>query len=434
MATVDGVIGEGRRKREPMSSQKQMTIGLITLMAAFSVAPIVTTFRVGMKKDYPLWYHIGRIVLDGGEIYPTEPGRLFPFMYPPSCASMLAVGSLVGEKAFVIGLVLINSASWLACILLSVYLVSGRPLTKNPWVYIVPTAAVLPFIHDTYLLGQPSLLLLALMLGAFVGLRHKWDWSAGALIALAAGIKAFPIMAVGYLVYRRHWKATVATVVVLAGLLLVLPLPFRGPVRTWTDLETWTKGMVLKYDEEGIAQRPDRCYSFKNQSILALGNRLLRAIPADGEADLNWKVNVADLDFKTVNRIIAAASLALCLFYIAVMPRAASRTHLTDGIEFSMLIILMLFFAPLSFNYSYNWLIFPLSVVMSLAMAAPAGSPERKARLYCVGVSIATLALALPMLRGAQAYGNVLISALILFVWLGFELRRAGRLASSPPV
>jgi hypothetical protein len=185
--------------------------------------------------------------------------------------------------------------------------------------------------------------------------------------------------------------------------------------------------MVLKYDEEGIAQRPDRCYSFKNQSIMALGNRLLRSIPADGEADLGWKVNLVDLDFKTVNRIIAGASLALCLFYVAMMPRAGNRNRVTDGIEAAMLSILILFFAPLSFNYSYNWLIFPLSVVMCLAMAAPAGSTARRARLGCVAASIVVLALAIPMLRGAQAYGNVFASGLILFVWLGFELRKASR-------
>ena len=432
MATVDGVLVEGNR-REPISSKKQLVIALVTLMIAFSVAPIVTTFREGMRKDYPLWYSVGRIVLNGGEVYPTEPGRLFPFMYPPSCASMLAIGSLLGEKLFVIGLVLINSASWLACILLSVYLVTGRPLPSHPMIYVVPTAAVLPFIHDTYLLGQPSLLLMALMLGGFVCLRQGSDWSAGTLIALAAGIKAFPVLAVGYLVYRRYWKATAATLVVLAGLLLVLPLPFRGPTRTWTDLVTWTKGMVLKYDEKGIAQRPDRCYSFKNQSIMALGNRMLRSIPADGEADLNWKVNVADLDFKTVNRVIAGFSLALCLFYVLVMPRAGSRTRVTDGIELSMLMILILFFAPLSFNYSYNWLIFPLSVVMTLAMAAPAGSTERKARLACVGVTIFVLALAIPMLRVAQAYGNVLLAGLILFVWLGYELKKASGQADPSP-
>lgn len=432
MATVEGVMdqeqGRGNaRRREPMSTSRQLLLGFAVLAAAFSVAPIVTTFREGMKKDYPLWYHVGRLVRTGGEVYPTEPGRLFPFMYPPSCASMLAIGSMLGERAFVVGLVLLNTASWLACILLSVYLVAGRPLTRNPWVYIVPSAAVLPFVHDTYLLGQPSLLLLALMLGSFVCLRRGADWSAGALIAIAAGIKAFPIMAVGYLVYRRRWTAALSTLIVLAVLLLVLPLPFRGPARAWSDLTTWTRGMVLKYDEEGIAQRPDRCYSFKNQSILALGNRLLRAIPADGEADSVWMVNLADLEFQTVNRIIVGASLALCLFYVAAMPRAGRRTRLSDGIEFGMLTILMLFFAPLSFNYSYNWLVFPLSIVICMGLSAPPGSIERKARLGCAGASIAVLALALPMLRGAQAYGNVFASALILYIWLGLELWREGR-------
>ena len=107
-----------------------------------------------------------------------------------------------------------------------------------------------------YLLGQPNLLLLCLMLGAFACLRGGRPWSAGALVGLAAGIKAFPVLALGYLVYRRQWKATAATVVTLAALLLVLPMPFRGPAKAWGDLVVWTKGMVLKYDEGQIAQRP----------------------------------------------------------------------------------------------------------------------------------------------------------------------------------
>ena len=41
-------------------------------------------------------------------------------------------------------------------------------------------------------LGQPSLVLLALLLGAFVALQEKRNLLAGSLIALAAAIKAFP--------------------------------------------------------------------------------------------------------------------------------------------------------------------------------------------------------------------------------------------------
>ena len=64
-------------------------------------------------------------------------------------------------------------------------------------------------IYNVYLLGQPNLLLLALLLGAFACLRLGRPIGAGSLLATAAAIKAFPILALGYLIYRRMWTASV---------------------------------------------------------------------------------------------------------------------------------------------------------------------------------------------------------------------------------
>ena len=79
---------------------------------------------------------------------------------------------------------------------------------------------------------------------------------AGALLATAAAIKAFPILALGYLIYRRMWTASVATVAVLAAWLLLAPLPFRTPAQAVDDLVVWSQGMLLKYNTHGIAQHP----------------------------------------------------------------------------------------------------------------------------------------------------------------------------------
>ena len=49
----------------------------------------------------------------------------------------------------------------------------------------------------------------------------------------------------------------------------------------------WSQGMLFTYDSNGIAQRPFRSYSYKNQSIMAIAHRLLRDVPADGEAVLS---------------------------------------------------------------------------------------------------------------------------------------------------
>ena len=94
-------------------------------------------------------------------------------------------------------------------------------------------------------------------------------------------------MALGYLIYRRMWAASAATVVALAAWLLIAPLPFRTPAQAVDDVVVWSKGMLFTYNSYGIAQRPFRSYSYKNQSIMALSHRLLRDVPADGEAVLS---------------------------------------------------------------------------------------------------------------------------------------------------
>ena len=157
---------------------------------------------------------------------------------------------------------------------------------------IVPTLSVIVLIHNIYLLGQPNLMLLALLLGAFACLRLGREVAAGALVATAAAIKAFPILVLAYLVYRRMWKASIATVAVLAAWLLIAPLPFRTPAQAVDDLSVWTRGMLFTYNSHGIAQRPLRSYSYKNQSIMAVMHRLLRDVPADGESVLSGRSRV----------------------------------------------------------------------------------------------------------------------------------------------
>ena len=108
----------------------------------------------------------------GLDVYPRpETGRLFPFMYPPSAAAMLGWVSLLGPIGSLLALVLVNSAAWLACIGLSVWLATGPGEQRHPLVVILPSLSIIVLVHNIYLLGQPNLLLLALLLGAFACLR-----------------------------------------------------------------------------------------------------------------------------------------------------------------------------------------------------------------------------------------------------------------------
>ena len=375
--------------------------------------------------DYKLWYETGKRVLAGQEIFFLHFGK-YDFMYPPPCAIFLAGASLLGQAGLILLFVAINSAAWFASVQLAAVLATGQSHAKNAWLYLMPSLLVIVYIWSSYHLGQSSLVLLALMLGAFVLLRARREISAGALIALAAAIKAFPVMAIIYLIYRRYWKATASLLVALVFLLLVLPAPFRGWERAWRDLKQWSVGM-LKYNPSGVAQRPMRSYTWKNQSLVGVSNRLLRHVDADAASASHTPiyVNLADVKFATVNAIIISVALALGILFIAAMPHRAMRTAESDAIEFALLILMVLMVTPLSFGYLFSWLILPFAVVTQRVLTG-----KGQSLLWWSLPVLAILALALPFPRGAQIYGNTFFGALLLFIGLSIELlrcKRAGR-------
>jgi hypothetical protein len=486
---------------------------LLSTMLVFSAFPIANLFLGLSTKDYGLWYQVGRAERQGMDIYPRpETGRLFPFMYPPSAAAMLGGVSLMGSTGSLVALVLVNSLAWLVCIKLSVWLATEPGSKRHPLIVILPSFSMIVLVHNIYLLGQPNLLLLALLLGAFACLRLGRDVWAGVLVATAAAIKAFPIMVLGYLVYRRMWKASLATIAALAAWLLVAPLPFRSPAQAVDDLVVWSQGMVFTYNSYAIAQRPLRSYSYKNQSIMALAHRLLRDVPADGESILSrkaraeysaarpskglpqlepttdlflflkphdqrtgatapsteksdgpeaassrpllagsgekapgravgwqdtvrqaetalrnaWRVNVVNLSFRTVTAITVATILAICLLVAAVLPKTDRRTRHTDALEFALVTLLTVMFSPLSFNYAYVWLIYPLTLGLQLVINEQPTAPWHRFKAVWIAAVFLIPGFAIPMPLLAQAYGNLFLPALLLVFGLSAMLY-AGR-------
>src|SRR5436309_5551332 len=391
----------------------------VAAATVFSALPLLRYFRCHSIFDYELWYATGKHVLAGDEIYFFRAGK-YDFMYPPPCALFLAGASLLGQGGLIVLLVAINSVAWFYSAKLSAVLAAGNRGTANSWLYLIPSLVVIVYIWSSYHLGQPNLVLLALMLGVFVALGTKREIAAGSLIAVAAAIKAFPVLAIIYLVYRRYWNAAISLVATLVFLILILPAPFRGFERACHDLEKWSAGM-LKYSEVTVGQRPMRSYTWKNQSLIGVSNRLLRHVDADAASAPHQPVyvNFADLNFRVVNAIIISIALALGILFTGAMPQRGMRTAESDAIEFALLLLLMLMVTPLSFGYFYSWLMLPLAVITQRVLAG-----KSSAVLWWSLPALALLALGIPFPRGAQLYGNTFSATLLVFVGLSIELLR----------
>lgn len=384
----------------------------VTTAITFTLLPFVRFLHSGTAMDYRTWFDAGQTVLRGSEIYPHN--QNFPFMYPPTCALLLAGPAFFGKPALILILTSLNTMAWILCIRFSSELIS-EPRVQNAPV-VIANFIVIPFVWSSYHLGQPSLVLLALMLGAFLSLRRDREILAGMLVALAAAIKAFPLLAIFYLVYRRYWMAATSLVIALVILLFLLPIPFRGVQQTVSDVRDWQRGM-LHYEQGGIAQRPARGYTWKNQSIFGMANRLLRRVSVDEEPDPPLYANLADLDFRTVNIVIIASALLLGFSFVVAMPR--QRTPEGDAREFAALLNLILIFTPLAFGYLFVWLMFPLALLIKRILIA-----AESISLGCLLIAYTLLVATGIAPHFAQIYGSLFFAALMLYLALAVDLRR----------
>lgn len=450
-------------------------IAWVVLMIGLCVTPVYRVLRGAESNnmDYDLWHLTTTRVLEGGDIYAAGDDGSIEFMYPPPAAIFYASIGWLGEVPFVVALGAINSLAWVASLLLCVHLVRGKAWGDNPWVYLVPWLLTLPYVVTIYNLGQPNVMLLATVLGAFACLRvdKAWTrWLAGALVGFATAAKAFPVVVLCYLIYRRHWTAVVSMLLTTVFLMVFFPMPFRGVSRHLHELQFWTDRMIFSTGEAGIAQRQGYSHVWKNQSIIASVGRLLGPRETDWLhhrpvelpdafswriESLNWpryhttskdgpntrtvamQVNLINLPYSTIKLVIAAVALAMCGWYLLVMPPQAMRTPRTDAIEQAMLLTMTIMVSPLSWHYYGVWLMLAFTVLVAERFE----EPILRRRVALVGVALLTItllnltsnALWLRPIRGLGPtfFGD--LAMLGLLSWVMFDQRRKNRLATQMP-
>ncbi len=413
-------------------------LAFLALAIGFSTPPILTALKRPLgNKDYSLWQETGQRILHAQPLYPTDGAAAFPYMYPPTPAILLyAPLSILPAPLFVASLAILSSIAWAAALHLGVFLATGKAFRQHPLLYALPLGITAFYAWDTYLLGQVNIILLALMLGAFALIRGKRPILGGSLIALAASIKAFPIMAIGWIVWRREWRALAGLIGGLVLLLIAIPGAFRGFAFNLAELRTWLGGMLLNTGGDTLAQRSSIAFTYKNQALYAVAHRLLRPLPAGWMDDdtATYTVNLLNLSPAAATAAAAILALALCLLYVRSMPAKARRTRETDSLEWSALLILIALFTPLAWTYTMIALMPAYAAGIAFALRRSPGSRERRAAI--AALSFATLllsaSLSQPWDHTTQALGLTMWGALTLAVTMCWMMLREKAASSTP--
>jgi hypothetical protein len=375
----------------------------------------------GKTKDYPLWFWAGQQVLQGRDLYPSDPNSYFDFIYPPLSAVLLALPSWFGKVSLYTCLSLVNAGAWWMTAQLS-NAMTGSGRTPGPFLFALPSIVTVTSVFDMFDLGQPNLVLLAMMLYGFWLLQHDRAWLAGSMFAMATAIKVFPVAVFPYLVWRRKWATVASTVAFLGIFLFIVPAPIRGFQHNVSELKTWYQGMIASSSEKGFGQRGEQNWSWVNQSIIAMTHRLTRPINYNQEdqAKPPRTMNLVNLDFKTTNLVVLVISLAIGLGYIAVMPRHSKRTARSDAEEIGILFCLMTVASPLARQYYFMWLFFPVTILIHRAAFDPRAS-VRGGSWATLAIAGLLMCLSLPVFpHDIQAYGNNLAATAVIaagLVW-----------------
>lgn len=380
----------------------------------------------GKTKDYSLWYWAGQQVLGGGDLYPTQANATFDFLYPPLPAILLAIPSFFGKLPLYLCLCFLNAAAWWITSQLS-NAMTGSDKIPGPWLAALPGFATLTFVFDMFDLGQPNLVLLAMMLFGFWLLQRGRPWMSGGMFALATAIKVFPIAVLPYLLWRRYWSAAAAMAAFIVILLFVVPAPIRGYAHNVAELKTWFQGMAGSSSEKGFGQRDEQNWSWVNQSVIAITHRLVRPINYEQISPEKPPayMNVADVDFKTANWIVLAVSALIGLGFIAVIPRRAQMTPRSNAEELGILFCLMTIASPLARQYYFLWLFFPLTVLMHRA-AFDSRPRVQTGTWLALAAAGALMALSLPIFPDViQALGNNLAATAIIVGALIWHMHHA---------
>ena len=422
--------------RAPLGRQTPEILFVVAALA-LSVWPLIPQlFGHGKSKDYGLWYEVGRAVLRGDALYRVGPGG-FSFLYPPFAALLFAPFSLFGRAFSIACICAVNVASWWTASKLS-QAMTGLPGRKVWWVRVLPSTLLITQIYDMFDLGQPNLMLLAIMLAGLFFLERKQEWAAGTMFAAATALKAFPLAVFPYLVWRRRWRAAISMAAMTTVFLVLAPAPFRGFDRNLAELRTWASGMVFSASEKGFGQRPEQNWGWKNDSLIAVTHRFLRPINAEGEnaAAKPIYVNVLNLTYDQANLVLLALAALIGAGFIAALPRENRRTPASNAAEYALLIALMVIASPLARGYYFVWLLYPYTVMSQWA----AGDADPRVQRTLAGLLIASAALLFaggslglphwPGALGIQLWADaVLIGGL---VWLMRRNTAPGPLATQP--
>ncbi len=307
----------------------------------------------------------------GEDIYRKE----FGFAYPP-CRALMMMPFLGIPDGLQVPL-------WWACNAVCLMLIcrwtwrlaggsSLEPLNRFTQVHYLWLAGVTTGIFYAFnSLSHQSTDLVETMflIAGCVLLTSSRPLCASTCLGLAAGMKATPLLWCVYLLWKREYIAAAWLLTVALGINLLPDLVSQCPTSaTW--LGGWCQSYVNQLFDTTVSPGHWGSVVYNNQSLAGMVNRLFHSdwslmnnhfevftLPATGSM-LYYKLGLL---------VTEACTLLGCLKLIS---RTRSTSNLEQALEYSIVVMLMLLFSPMSSKSHFTMLLLPGMILARVSWIA----------------------------------------------------------------
>ncbi len=370
---------------------------------------LVGTLQVGLAwgeivssgMDIQQDYIAGQRLRVGGDIYaPIQPAEVSALgvheeygvgmrlnVHPPLTALLFAPLTLLSFPVATL-IWTIGSVAVLAGVIYLLIVELRLPLFGF-WRLLVPLVALTWYPVWQHLhVGQFTILLLGLIVGAWYCERRGYSWLAGVLLGFAMMLKIYPMLLLGYALLRGRWRViggATATILVLALL------------QAAVNPEHWADYVMHVAPANAAEWMPNA----RNASLASVS---LRLFVGSGEVRPFFDAPQFELPTRIVLYCIALGLLA------AVFWRLRKRPDLTA--EYSLCLSAIALLSPLSWDHAAIFLLMPFAYIWQQALARP--ERWRRGPLAWMG-----LALLLSLFPAELVFAN---------------LKRAYQMQQMPPI
>jgi alpha-1,2-mannosyltransferase len=268
---------------------------------------------------------------------------------------------------------LLGCWSWIA-LLRSVdhYLLEDCQSPLRRIVILLAGLLVTPLALDGLCLGSFQTFMVWWMVAGLGRISRGKSVSGGILLGLAIWIKVLPLIAVGYLVLKRRWKAALVAIVCAVAVDGTLSVVGYGPAKAWAEHQQWWEEQAQGACSRQLADpNPIGEDRLTNQSLVVILRRTLSSMGIDhGEA--RAYTTVLHLSSPQVTLVYIAALGLLGVGIVVYCGRPGEQLSSARWTtEIALVTLATLWVSPVLWSYHPTAVLPALAVVLARTAMRP---------------------------------------------------------------